>query len=156
MEDFKISPSFPWLLCHRDGSIFSKKSKRFLTKKTTRNGYVYINLYVGGVFAHRIVADAFLGPIPNGLEVNHINGVKSDNRPENLEYVTKSENAKHAHKTKLATNKGINNPRAKLNREAVEEIKRLRLEGLTFVSIAKMFGVAPETVSMAYRNKTWQ
>ena len=46
---------------------------------------------------HRLVAKAFLGPRPPGLETNHINGIKTDNRIENLEYVTHAENMRHAH-----------------------------------------------------------
>ena len=54
------------------------------------------------VSVHRSVARAFLGP-PNGLEVNHKSGIKADNRVENLEYVTRSENMKHAFRLGLVT-----------------------------------------------------
>lgn len=45
---------------------------------------------------HRLVADAFMGPCAKGYEVNHKDGVKDNNRPENLEYVTHKENIEHA------------------------------------------------------------
>lgn len=47
---------------------------------------------------HTLVADAFLGPRPDGLDVNHKNGQRHDNRPENLEYATRSENISHSYR----------------------------------------------------------
>lgn len=45
---------------------------------------------------HRLVAEAFLGPIPDGMVVNHKNGIRDDNRLENLEYISQRENIIHA------------------------------------------------------------
>jgi hypothetical protein len=62
-------------------------------------GYIKADLWKLGTrtqtSAHRIVAEAFLGNT-KGLEVNHINGDKSDNRVSNLEIVTKNENESHS------------------------------------------------------------
>ena len=67
---------------------------------TSRYGYFHLNLKRLGVskthFVHRLVAQAFV-PNPNGEKtVNHIDGVKKNNRPENLEWASSAENNLHA------------------------------------------------------------
>lgn len=74
--------------------------ERILKQETTRLGYVRVCMYKNELrirkLVHVLVADAFVIRQQCGLEVNHINGVKSDNRSENLEWTTKSNNMKHA------------------------------------------------------------
>lgn len=64
------------------------------------NGYmifaIFINKSRTNILVHRAVMEAFVGPCPIGHEVNHIDGYKKHNWLENLEYVTRSENSKHA------------------------------------------------------------
>lgn len=64
------------------------------------------------VMAHRFVWEAVYGPIPNGMQINHKNGIKHDNRISNLELVTASENMKHAYANGLACAKGERNGRS--------------------------------------------
>ena len=63
----------------------------------TRGGYLRVNLCerptkVISKYVHSLVAEAFIGPRPEGLNIDHLNGYRKDNRPENLEYVTQREN----------------------------------------------------------------
>ena len=71
----------------------------------TKNGYCYVSLSRQGKIVsrrvHVLVANAFLGENRNGLQVNHIDGKKTNNRADNLEYCTQSENMKHAYATGL-------------------------------------------------------
>lgn len=73
--------------------------------KQTKDGYLETTLYKGGkqtfIRTHRIVAQAFCENPQNKLEVNHIDGNKQNNRADNLEWVTSSENQKHAYKLGL-------------------------------------------------------
>lgn len=85
-----------------------RKEEKILAPQTNHLGYAMVHLRVGGadVFegVHRLVAAAFI-PNPDGKrEVNHINGIKADNRAENLEWNTRAENLTHAYKTGLRDN----------------------------------------------------
>ena len=68
-----------------------------------RLGYEYVNLNCVSKTIHRLVAITFIENIDNKKEVNHINGIKHDNRIENLEWCTRRENIKHSYKTGLRT-----------------------------------------------------
>ena len=57
-----------------------------------KNGYLYVSIKRRHATVHRLVADAFIGPAPDKHDVMHINGNREDNRIENLQYGTRSEN----------------------------------------------------------------
>lgn len=79
------------------------------TQSIDTSGYLRVQFRFQGrlrqIRSYRLVAEAFIGPRPRGLQVNHKDGNKSNNTPENLEYVTAAENIRHAFRTGL--NKGL-------------------------------------------------
>ena len=90
------------------------------------------------------------------MDIDHINGNNTDNRVENLEYVTKSENCRRACNEQLLRNlKRENHNRAKLNQNKVIEIKLLLKKGIKNKEIAKQFNVDATLISHIKRGAKW-
>lgn len=129
----------------------------------------YLRAWVGTKTerVHRVVADAFIGPIPPGMTVNHIDGNKMNNRVSNLEIVTQADNIRHALATGLKRRapltgrpnpyaQGEKNHDAKLKAEQVLAIRRRVASGERMVDLALEFGVAPCSISNIVARRTWR
>ena len=103
---------------------------------------------------HRIIAECFIPNPCNKPDVNHINGIKTDNRAENLEWCTRSENVIHAYKTGLEHPViGTDNHNSKLNNELVRHIRQ---SSKSNYELAKELKVDPSTIRDVKNMKTWR
>jgi hypothetical protein len=132
------------LKCHRDRSY--------------RGPYEFVVLSVDGVRhtkrVHGLVATAFLGPCPEGMEINHKDGVKYHNWSGNLEYGTHQHNKDHARATGLEP-RGVDRYNAKLNPAKVRKLRRLNAQGIGRYRLAKRFGVTPGAIQSVLRGLSW-
>lgn len=187
IEEWKYIEDFPDYQVSNLGRVKSLKfnKEKIMKQRILNNGYLYIclvkNKNYKTVLVHRLVLKSFKH-IENSklFECNHIDGNKLNNNIKNLEWCTRSENEKHAHRTGLKTNKGINNPQYgisplketrdkisksnkndnhlsyKLKKEHVIKIKRLLKESILIQKeIAKIFKVDPTTISKIKLGITW-
>ena len=179
-------PSFPGYAADAAGNIINnrgkilKQHKGWVNRKATF--YMKASIFKDGIKkvpgVHQIVADAWLGPCPEGLEVDHKDFDKSNNKPANLEYVTHQENIRRAVKAgrwpdrhgELNSNWGRHPDEAtrELMRQAklgerhwravkpdVEAIRMLRAQGLTDAAIATQLGLKRTTVGGVLRGTHW-
>ena len=121
-------------------------------------GYPTVCLLRKNHKVHRLVARAFI-PNPDNLpEVNHIDGDKSNNCVENLEWVTTLENSIHSHKNGLKPT-GERVPGSKLTAEQVKEIRatyRPGVRGFGAKSLARKFGVSDAQIRRILSGKKWR
>jgi hypothetical protein len=136
------------------------KRGRIIKFQLAGRGYPKVELQLVGcvqtVYIHQLVAYAFVGVRPSGWEINHKDGNKLNNCSSNLEYLTRSNNQKHANDIGLKSDRGEGNAVSVLKNEDVLEIRRLVGLGHTQVSVAKKFGVSFQHVSDIHRRLCWK
>lgn len=120
--------------------------------------YGYVCLYRAGVRqrrpVHQLVLEAFIGPCPEDMETCHCNGIRMDNRVENLRWGTKTENM--ADKIKTGTDpRGENNGMGKLSEDDVREIRALANTKIKKVDIARKFNISPTYLADITANRYW-
>ena len=151
-------PSFPGVCATRNGDVKDARGVR-VPRKNRRWRYLQVNVLVGGVdrtiYVHRLVGDAVMGPIPDGLETCHVDGDKENNAASNLAYVTHALNMQHAAIHKTAHRPFGNTGAAKLTEDQVRSIRRFHRQGETVRSLADWAGVSDDTIRRIIKRQSW-
>lgn len=157
--------SYPreWKQISRWGTSVTRKWRGgWLKANTNRKRNWYYSIALGkknrkGYKIHRLIAEAF---IPNPLElpeVNHKNGIKTDNRIENLEWCDHTENIRHAHRIGLVKVRyGAENKNARLTQMQAEKIREIySKKAISQRTLGARFGVSFATVGEIIRGRIY-
>ena len=148
-----------------DGKIYNSNTRKYLSpqvKYEPRSTFqrMYVGLYINGkqkfFTVARMVAELYV-PNPNKyLQVNHIDGNPLNNSVNNLEWVTQSQNIRHAINVGLKNMKGINNTSAKLSPTMVEQAKLdYNTHQYSLRQLASKYNVSYTAIRYAIKEKTW-
>ena len=138
-----------------DGAILKRRGKLL-------PGAIKSTGYIGGTLCypeksllfHRLVAEAFLANPNNLPQVNHKNGIKTDNKVTNLEWVSVQKNCLHS--TRVLGKKRLEDHNlAKLKESDIDDLKLLRFYGASYAEIGRAYGVHEDTIAHAVKGVTW-
>lgn len=145
-----------WIV-ERDGSI--SVNSRKLTPQLERNGYLSVRTKLNGkrvrASVHRLIALAYVSGSGPDLTVNHKDGNKLNNRPENLEWVTLGQNTAHQWATGLVNLRGSRHPNARLTEADVLAIRVALSSGETAASLGRAYGVSGSLVHKIKTGARW-
>ena len=151
-----------------DGTVYTMCIKGGLhihRQKLRPNEHGYLRATINGrnEYVHRIVAKCFV-PNPNGyLEVNHKDGIKTNNSAQNLEWCTRSENNRHAFQIGLRSYEHLHKiarmPKFKLRKFSEEQVREIRVlieEGKSDRNIAQIFKCLSSTIWQIRTGKSYR
>lgn len=153
---YKILPGFEKYVIFDDGRIWSKSKHLFMSPCPNGDGYPTTLFNRKSKAFHILIATAFV-PNPDGhKEVNHIDGIKTNNHYKNLEWCTRGHNIKHCYKLGLRTSEGARIASAKLDVTKVKCIRFLYEKcGYTQSVISEFYKVSQSQISSIISGKSW-
>lgn len=144
-----------------DGTVLSKRDGSPLKWADNGKGYLISVLSVEGrrrsISHHRMVAEAYHGPCPKGYEVGHKDDDRSNNHPDNLEYVTKSQNNQQSWDNGNRCAAGEYNANAKVTEVQVRVICQYLQDnkGCNISEVSRKFQIGRGTISAIKNGKQW-
>lgn len=140
--NYKTIPNQLDYLAGDDGHIYSLKRGSIPKKLAEYFGkYFKVTFHYKTFLVHRLIAEAFLGPCPEGMEVLHGEKGQKDNTPANLSYGTKSQNQLDRYRDGTMC-LGERNGNCRLTYLEVEELRELRLQGASYSQLGKIFNIS--------------
>lgn len=148
------------------GRVRRIESSRILAPQPRPNDYISVSLVMCNgcqkrFYVHRLVAIEFCGGIPRGMEVNHLNFCRHDNRAKNLEVVTRLQNTAHSKRAGKFVDIGKNSPRgeqsphSKLTLDDVMTIRKLSEQGICGKALTDKFRVSNRQIRNIILRKSW-
>lgn len=162
MEEWRTIPSFPEYEVSDLGKIRraaagrGARVGRLLAQTPLPAGYKLVSLHrrpnkVITLLVHRLVAEAFIGPCPEGQEVSHEDDDKANNHASNLLYRSRADNLAHT----PASHRGAHNGASRIGERDVLAIRTLQAEGLGYIRIAQRLGISWSIVRGVLTGRTW-
>ncbi len=161
-ETWKVIPDTDYSVSSF-GRVASRKYGRWTPLKPgkERGGYQKVELCHRSVYCtrkvHHLVALAFVGPRPSPQhEINHRDGNKSNNRADNLEWVTSSENKRHRYDIlRHGAARGERHGHVKLREDQVKDIRARLAAGQLGTRLAAEYGIRPQSVQSIKWGRSW-
>lgn len=161
MEKWKLVNGFKYEYFISNKGIIKNNKDIILKPIIDKDGYLRIRLVDNQGkrrwnFIHRFVC-IYFNKGDNSLTVNHIDGNKKNNINSNLEWLSQTDNNKHAYSIGLKNHKGENHPRSKLTLKEVTEIRNFyNTTNINQSEIAIMYNTKQARISEIIKFKTWR